>query len=220
MDDLSISRHRMVEDQIRSRGILDPAILRAFEKVERHRFVPEAHFHKSYDDHPVPIGHGQTISQPYMVAYMLEHLQVRPGLRVLEIGTGSGYQTALLAELGARVFTVERVPELSLRAQTLLGSLGYAGISFAVGDGTLGWIGHAPFDRIIVSAAAPDVPQALKDQLADGGILLIPVGPEHAQDLLSVRRKGLDFAVTNLGACVFVRLIGEQGWPRPPASER
>lgn len=166
----------MVAEQIVSRGVTDPRVLAAMRKVPRHLFVPEAVRPSAYEDSPLPIGFGQTISQPYIVAYMSEVLQVAPDHRVLEVGTGSGYQAAILAELAREVYTIEIVPELAERARTTLESLGYANVHVRVGDGYLGWAEHAPFDRIMVTAAPDHVPQPLVEQLADGGRLVLPVG--------------------------------------------
>jgi protein-L-isoaspartate(D-aspartate) O-methyltransferase len=169
-------RAAMVAEQIVGRGVADPRVLAAMRKVPRHLFVPEAVRPAAYDDSPLPIGHGQTISQPYIVAYMSEVLQVAPEHRVLEIGTGSGYQAAILGELAREVYTIEIVPELAERARATLASLGYANVHVRVGDGYLGWPEQAPFDRIMVTAAPDHVPQPLVEQLADGGRLVLPVG--------------------------------------------
>lgn len=169
-------RAAMVAEQIVGRGVTDPRVLAAMRKVPRHLFVPEAVRPSAYEDSPLPIGFGQTISQPYIVAYMSEVLQVAPDHRVLEVGTGSGYQAAILAELAREVYTIEIVPELAERARTTLESLGYANVHVRVGDGYLGWPEHAPFDRIMVTAAPDHVPQPLVEQLADGGRLVLPVG--------------------------------------------
>jgi protein-L-isoaspartate(D-aspartate) O-methyltransferase len=169
-------RAAMVAEQIVARGVADPRVLAALRKVPRHLFVPEAVRPSAYDDSPLPIGYGQTISQPYIVAYMSEVLQVAPDHRVLEIGTGSGYQAAILGELAREVYTIEIVPELAERARATLESLGYANVHVRVGDGYLGWPEQAPFDRIMVTAAPDHVPQPLVDQLADGGRLVLPVG--------------------------------------------
>jgi len=203
----------MVERQIEARGIRDGRVLDAFRRVPRHRFVSDADVDRAHDDHPLSIGLGQTISQPYMVASMTQELQLSGGERVLEIGTGSGYQTAILAELAAEVFTVERLEVLSRRAEQTLDELGYTNIHFRVGDGTLGWPDEAPFDRIIVAAGAPKVPGPLKEQLADGGRLVIPVGGVGMQQLMIVRRQGEQLTEAVAGSCVFVKLIGQEAWP-------
>jgi protein-L-isoaspartate(D-aspartate) O-methyltransferase len=180
-------RCRMVASQIRGRGVRDPRVLEAMEKVRRHLFVPEALRAGAYADEPLPIGEGQTISQPYIVAYMTEQLGLRGGEKVLEVGTGSGYQTAILAEIAGEVFTVELVEALSLRAREILGALGYANIRFRVGDGAKGWREEAPFDAIMVTAAAAAVPRTLEDQLGRSGVMVVPVGTDF-QELLLVRK--------------------------------
>jgi len=203
----------MVERQIRRRGIHDARVLNAFRSVPRHLFVPPRHRDQSYEDHPVDIGYGQTISQPYIVALMTEALRLGGDERVLEIGTGSGYQTAILAHLSHHVYTIERIAELSATARRVLDELGYNNISYRVGDGTLGWPEEAPFDGIIVTAAAPSMPESLKNQMADGGRLVMPVGGRGGQDLIVLERKGDSFRRQRLCGCVFVRLIGQEGWP-------
>ena len=205
-------REAMVRRDLMPRGIRDAAVLDAFRRVERDRFVPEGERDNAYADHPLSIGCGQTISQPYMVALMTQELRLSPGQRVLEIGTGSGYQTAVLACLGAQVFTVERVAELSDRARTLLDAAVYANIRYRVGDGTLGWPEEAPFDRIIVTAGAPKVPEPLTAQLTDPGLMVIPVGSRSYQDLLRVTRKGGRVEQRFICSCVFVKLMGKEGW--------
>lgn len=202
----------MVRRQIEKRGIHDPRVLAAFRKVPRDRFVPEEQLGESYDDHPVLIGHGQTVSQPYIVALMLEHLRLSGAERVLEIGTGSGYQTALLAELCREVYTIERIPELAESAKKCLADLGYTAIHYRVGDGTVGWRQAAPFDAVIVSAAGPKVPESLKAQLADGGRMIIPVGSRDMQDLVLIERIGDAFSEETVCPCIFVKLLGEEGW--------
>jgi protein-L-isoaspartate(D-aspartate) O-methyltransferase len=172
---------RMVAEQIRARGIRDPLVLSALTRVRRERFIPEERRAEAYDDRPVPIGYGQTISQPYIVAYMTEALRVGPAHRVLEIGTGCGYQTAVLAELAAEVYSIELIEALAERARLTLEELHYANVHVRAGNGYAGWPEHAPFDRILGAAAAPETPPALLDQLADGGILVIPVGVDDQQ---------------------------------------
>jgi protein-L-isoaspartate(D-aspartate) O-methyltransferase len=181
----------MVTDQIKARGVRDARVLDAMTKVPRHLFLPEGQCDEAYQDRPIPIGYGQTISQPYIVAYMTEALQVDPAHRVLEIGTGCGYQTAILAELAAEVYSIELVPELAERARRTLDAQGYTNIQIVTGDGYAGWPQHAPFDRIIGAAAAEEVPPVLVDQLADGGILVIPVGT-WAQELRVLQKRGRD----------------------------
>ncbi len=178
---------QMVESQLRSRGIADQRVLDAMLRVPRHEFVPEASRSEAYDDHPLPIGEGQTISQPYIVAVMLEALEIKSGDRVLEIGTGSGYVTALLAELAGQVFSIERHGVLAARARDLLASLGYTNVKVLAGDGSTGLPANAPFDVILVSAAASEVPSPLLEQLAEGGRMIIPVGASDAQQLQLIR---------------------------------
>ena len=210
--DYSYARRRMVEEQLISRGIKDPRVLEAMMKVPRHLFVPEALRHQAYGDHPLPIGEGQTISQPYIVALMTEALELRGEEKVLEVGTGSGYQAAVLAELASRIFSIERVPELASRARRLLDQLGYGNVLIRVGDGSCGWPEEAPFDAIMVTAAAPTPPAALLRQLAPGGRMVVPVGGKEAQDLFLIRRTEEGFEEENLGGCRFVKLIGRYGW--------
>jgi len=213
MNDFATSRRRMVETQLVARGVRDPEVLRALGRVPRHLFVEEALLDRAYGDSALPIGHDQTISQPLMVATMTQALQLRGGEKVLEIGTGSGYQTAVLAEIAERVFSVERIAPLYRRARALLDQLGYHNVVLRHGDGTLGWRDHAPYDAIVVTAGAPHVPRELRDQLAPGGRLVIPVGGRDLQDLVRItRREGEDLREM-LGGCVFVNLIGNDGWP-------
>ena len=203
----------MVEHQIRRRSIRTRRVLDAFLAVPRHRFLPFRHTDQAYEDHPVEIGSGQTISQPYIVALMTDALGLRGAERVLEIGTGSGYQTAILAELCAQVYTIERIPDLGRTARKLLEALGYAHIHYRVGDGTLGWPEAGAFDGIIVTAGAPNIPESLQGQLAEGGRLVMPVGGRGGQDLVAITRRGKEFKRERLCGCVFVRLIGQEGWP-------
>ena len=202
----------MVEHDLAARDIKDGRVLEAFLKIPREEFIPEDRGKEAYKDHPVRIGCGQTISQPYMVALMTQALELKGDEKALEIGTGSGYQTAILAELVREVYTVERIPELAERARETLRKLGCESIRFRVGDGTLGWPEESPFDRIIVTAAGKDVPKSLERQLADGGILLMPVGPESGQVLHVVRREGEDLRTTSTCPCIFVKLVGKEGW--------
>ena len=203
----------MVEADLRRRGIRDPRVLEAMTAVPRHRFVPEQERPHAYEDRALPLEKGQTISQPYMVAFMTEALRVGPEHRVLEIGTGSGYQTAVLARLAREVFTVERLPELQADARALLEGLGLGNVRFRVGDGSLGWPEHAPYDRILVTAGAPAVPPALERQLApDGGVLVIPVGDAEVQELVVLTRDGERWSSTPLLGCRFVPLVGDEGW--------
>ena len=212
MPDFADLRREMVATQLVSRGIRNERVLEAFLRVPRHLFVLEEDVDRAHSDHPLPLGHEQTISQPYIVALTLDRLDAGPTDRVLEIGTGSGYQTALLAGLAREVFTVERLPKLAKSARTRLDALGYENIRFKVDDGTLGWPEHAPFDRIAVSASSPDIPPALATQLAVGGRLVIPVGGPGRQDLIVVTRTARGLEKANAGECVFVKLIGQGGW--------
>jgi protein-L-isoaspartate(D-aspartate) O-methyltransferase len=206
-------RDQMVRRQLVSRGIKDERVLEAIRKVSRHLFVPEKLRESAYHDGPLSIGEGQTISQPYMVALMTECLDLKGGEKVLEIGTGSGYQTAILAELAEHVYTIERVPILLEKAQQVLTHLGYTTIKFKGGDGTYGWCEESPFDGIIVTAAAPDISQVLIEQLKDdGGVLVIPVGSRYSQSLYKVTKKGDKIEKEERTLCVFVPLIGEYGW--------
>ena len=213
MINLENARKRMVESQIKARGINDSRLIDAMLKVPRHIFVEEAMAAQAYSDTALPIGEKQTISQPYMVALMTELLQLTGTEKVLEIGTGSGYQTAILAQLAARVYTLERVRPLALKARKALDMLGLLNINMRIEDGTAGWEAEAPFDAIIVSAGAPDVPRQLIDQLSIGGKLVIPVGTQTEQ-VLARLTKGVDSSVTreDFINCRFVRLIGQFGW--------
>ena len=205
-------RVRMVAEQLRARGMTDERVLAAFRKVPRHLFVPQEFRREAYTDHPLPIGDGQTISQPYIVALMAQSLRLKGHERVLEIGTGSGYQTAILAELALEVFSVERLPALLVQARERLDALGYLNLRWSAGNGSLGWPEHAPYDAILVSAAAPDVPQPLVDQLGDGGRMVLPIGPPQAQTLVSVEQHHGTVVRRDVASCVFVPLIGEHGW--------
>ena len=201
-------RQRMVDDDLRGRGIADERVLQAMLRLPRHEFVPEAYRSQAYEDHPLPIGEGQTISQPYIVAIMLEALALQPTDTVLEVGTGSGYATALLAELTARVVAVERAPALAASAMQTLSRLGYNDVKVAVGDGSQGFAAGAPYDAILVSAATAAVPQALLSQLReDGGRMIIPVGPAESQQLQLIRMQAGVAVLTLCGACRFVPLV-------------
>ena len=204
-------RTRLVET-LQAKGIHDLGVLRAISVVPRHRFVPEGVRHRAYEDTALPIGGGQTISQPWVQARYLEVLALTGRETVLEVGTGSGYQTALLAELADRVFTVERVAELAREAQRVMQELGIRNVSVMVGDGTLGWRPYAPFDAILVAAASPEVPAPLLEQLAEGGRLVIPLGDRDRQVLTVIRRDGGGFHTTTIGDVRFVPLIGEHGF--------
>ncbi len=206
------ARRRMVEEQLAARGIRDRRVLAAMLAVPRHLFVPGSERVAAYEDAALALPHGQTISQPFMVGCMTEALAAHPDERVLEIGTGSGYQTAVLAELVQEVYTVERDPELALDAQALLEELGYGNVHYLVGDGTLGWSSQAHFDGIIVTAGAPSAPRELRAQLRDGGRLVIPIGTREEQELYRLTRSGDDFPRTWITSCRFVPLVGEEGW--------
>jgi len=206
-------RRAMIERQLRPRGIRDERVLEAMFEVPRHEFVPVASIEAAYEDRPLPIGESETISQPYIVAAMTQAARVQPGEKVLEIGAGSGYQAAVLVRLGARVYTVERNFRLAELARTRLARLGYQGIDVIWGDGSEGYAAAAPYDVILVTAAAPRVPEVLKDQLAEGGRMLIPVGDLRHQDLHLVTRQGNQFITRVLDPCQFVPLIGAYGWP-------
>jgi protein-L-isoaspartate(D-aspartate) O-methyltransferase len=212
-DRTSDARARMVEAQLRARGIKDPRVLAAMAAVPRESFVPDRERAAAYQDGPLPIGAGQTISQPYMVARMTELIHVAAGERVLDVGTGSGYQAAILAELGCQVTSIEREPHLAASAATRLSDLGYADrVEVRTGDGTLGAPDLAPVDAIVVAAAAPAIPDALREQLGDGRRMVIPVGTRREQQLIVVERHGDEWREWSDGPCVFVPLIGEAGW--------
>ena len=212
IDSFLTQRRSMVESQLRARGIRDERVLAAMFRIPRHEFVSEEHRDQVYEDHPIPIGEGQTISQPYIVAIMLEALALDPSDTVLEIGTGSGYQTALLAELVRQVYSVERYASLARAAQATLARLGFNNVEVLVGDGSRGLPDHAPFDAIVVSAAAPQIPPPLFEQLREGGRMVIPVGPAHAQELQLVRKHEGQPVVTSMEGCRFVPLIGSEGY--------
>ncbi|MBW2058174.1 MAG: protein-L-isoaspartate(D-aspartate) O-methyltransferase [Deltaproteobacteria bacterium] len=210
--DFSRAINRMVDEQIVARGIRDSRVISAMREIPRHLFVEEALQGQAYNDYPLPIGHGQTISQPYMVALMTEALELKGNEKVLEIGTGSGYQTAILAKLAEKVYSIERISELATRARKILDQLNCYNVEIRIFDGTYGWKEKSPFDGIIVTAGAPDIPQPLLDQLAPGGRLVIPVGETGLQDLFQITRKDREIIRKNLGGCRFVRLIGRYGW--------
>lgn len=205
-------RQEMVDKQIAARGITDPAVVAAMRTVPRHLFVSEALMDQAYSDFPLPIGEQQTISQPYIVAEMTQALQLTPSDRVLEIGTGSGYQAAVLAQIAYRVYTIERIYNLYARTRKLFDRLGYHNIVTRYSDGTTGWKDESPFDAIIVTAGAPEIPRVLVDQLAMGGRLVIPVGNQYAQELVQLVRDEKGVRQTDLGGCRFVKLVGEHGW--------
>jgi protein-L-isoaspartate(D-aspartate) O-methyltransferase len=215
MDRYAKQRKKMVDSQIRSRGVRDERVLRAMEKIPRHLFIDEGLIGQAYNDNPLPIGEKQTISQPYIVALMTEALELKGREKVLELGTGSGYQAAILAELADRVFTIERIASLAQKARKLLESLNYYNVVIRVGDGTYGWREESPFDAIAVSAGSPSIPRMLVEQLAIGGRLVIPVGGRYSQSLIKLTRLSEnpdDVKKEDLGGCRFVSLIGEHGW--------
>lgn len=203
----------MISEQLQSRGIKDERVLRVMASIPREMFVPDLLQASAYDDRALDIGLGQTISQPYIVAYMTAKLEILPLHRVLEIGTGSGYQTAVLAALAHEVYTVEAVGELLGQARIRLEGLGVHGVHYKSGDGTLGWVEQSPFDRIIVTAGSAKIPTPLTDQLAEGGKMIIPVGPEKGQQLTLLERRGDRVLESPLIGCRFVKLIGRHGWP-------
>jgi len=211
--DWAAQRRAMVEEQIRKRGISSPCLLEALARVPRHLFVPEELALHAYEDRALGIGEQQTISQPYMVAAMTEYLELQGSERVLEVGAGSGYQAAVLAELASEVITVEKNVSLAEAARARLASLGYRNIRVEIGDGTLGWADAAPFDGILVAAAAPAVPPPLTAQLAEGGRLIIPVGESDKQMLMRIRKRDGEVMQEKLFACQFVPLLGRYGWP-------
>lgn len=213
MNEFKAKRDLMVETQIIARGIKDQRVIQAMRKVPRHLFLDEALWMQAYEDYPLPIGERQTISQPYVVALMTEKLRLRGGEKVLEIGTGSGYQTAILAELVEKVYSIERIPSLAKRARKILDELKYTNVIIKVGDGSLGWPEYAPYDGILVSCASPYVPKPLLDQLKIGGRLVIPIGGECSQDLIVYTKIGEnEYDEENYGGVRFVKLIGEYGW--------
>ena len=203
----------MVQEQLMNRGIKDPRVLQAMGNVPRDLFVESALADRAYDDEPLPIGDKQTISQPYMVGLMTEALELRGGEKVLEIGSGSGYQTAVLAELCLNVFCVEKIRSLAAQARAVLDKLKYYNVAIHVGDGTLGWSDHAPFDAILIAAGSPSLPEPLVGQLSLGGKLVIPLGSEKSQILKRYRRTPSGLEEDNLGDCRFVKLLGRYGWP-------
>jgi protein-L-isoaspartate(D-aspartate) O-methyltransferase len=205
-------REEMVRSQIEARGIKEPKVLSAFREVPRHLFVSEALSDQAYGDYPLPIGEQQTISQPYIVAEMTQALELGDNDRVLEIGTGSGYQAAILAQIVYRVYSVERIRSLYLKARSLFDKLHYHNIVTKYADGTKGWQEESPFDAIVVTAGAPEIPNVLVEQLVEGGRLVVPVGNQHTQELVKIYREEKNIQQTNLGGCRFVKLVGEHGW--------
>jgi protein-L-isoaspartate(D-aspartate) O-methyltransferase len=212
MEDYRAAAEKMVEEQLVRRGIRDQRVLEAFRDVPRHLFVDPSMAGQAYGDHPLSIGERQTISQPYMVALMLEMMELEGGEKVLEIGTGSGYMTALLCRLVDMVYSIERIASLARNARLRLRAMGYDNVEIRVGDGTFGWPEKGPFDAAVVSAGSPEVPQPLKEQLAEGGRLIIPVGDEESQTLVKIVRRGEEFEKSSLTGCIFVKLVGGYGW--------
>jgi len=210
---LSELRRQMVNHQLRSRQITDARVLEAFAETPREKFIPENWQHDAYSDCPVPIGYGQTISQPYVVALMVQELAVSSGQRVLDVGAGSGYQTAILSRLAGHVYAIERVEALTERATAVLAALNCHNVMLRTGDGSLGWPEEAPFDRIICGAASPDVPQPWIDQLAEAGRIVLPVGGADVQTLMVIDKRGNEIARRRLCDVRFVKLIGQAGWP-------
>lgn len=215
--DCAALRKRMVEEQLISRGIKDERVLAAFSKVERHKFMPAELISSAYADFPVPIGEGQTISQPYIVALMTECLGLTGKEKVLEIGTGSGYQTAILAELAGEVYSIERFAALAENAEKTLRELGYLNVRIKVDDGTLGWKEEAPFERIIITAASPRIPLPIEEQLKESGKLILPLGESLVQTLTLVEKKEGRLASSNICGCVFVPLVGKYAWKKEDA---
>ncbi|MGQ9857061.1 MAG: protein-L-isoaspartate(D-aspartate) O-methyltransferase [Thermodesulfobacteriota bacterium] len=210
--DYEVARRKMVETQIAARGIRDPKVLEVMRQIPRHLFLDEGMWDQAYQDHPLPIGEKQTISQPYIVALMTEALELTPSDKVLEIGTGSGYQTAILASLCDWVYSVERIRSLALKARRVLDELRLYNVSIKIGDGTEGWPEHAPYQAILVTAGAPEIPLPLKEQLAEGGRLVIPVGDRFSQSLYKLVKRKEEFHQEDLGGCRFVDLVGKYGW--------
>jgi len=211
-NDFSFARRKMVQEQLSARGIKDEHVLAAMTRVPRHRFIEEGLWSQAYGDFPLPIGEGQTISQPYIVALMTQALQLQPDDKVLEIGTGSGYQVAVVAEIVRQVFSVERISVIAARARKILDELGYSNVLIKIADGTAGWPEEAPFDAIIVTAGAPGVPDPLLAQLATGGRMVIPVGDMYSQELVKIVKTDEGYNKEDLGGCRFVRLVGAHGW--------
>ncbi len=214
LNDTKQERKKLVDRLVSSGYLGKKEVISAMLKVPRHMFIPEALRYSAYVDSPLRIGFDQTISAPHMVALMTEYLDVKPGHKILEIGSGSGYQAAVLSELvgDGRIYTVERIPELAQSAKKILEELSYSNVSVIVGEGTQGYADEAPYDRIIVTAGAPKIPAPLLEQLGEGGKLLIPVGDRRLQELIYIRKDGKEFKEKKLGGCMFVPLVGEDGW--------
>ena len=212
MEKSELARLIMVQEQIIKRGIKDAAVIKAMQKVPRHKFIAQNSFSQAYEDYPLPIGDGQTISQPYMVALMTQSLELKGGEKVLEVGTGSGYQAAILAEIAGEVYSIERFADLARRAEEILSELNYTNVKIKIGDGTAGWDEAALFNGIIVTAGAPDIPPSLVRQLADGGRLVIPIGDRFMQTLSVLKKEGGELRQKDICSCVFVPLVGGEGW--------
>ena len=210
--DYEVARARMVKEQLIKRGINDERVLMAIGSVPRHIFLDQAFWPRAYGDHPLPIGHNQTISQPYIVALMCQELKLEEGKKILEIGTGSGYQSAVLAVMGFSVYTIERYGELSARAQDIIKRLEIPGVHFKVGDGSIGWKEESPFDGIIVTAGAPAVPEDLMEQVITGGKIIIPVGDRVSQRMQIIEKGEKIIEKRDICGCTFVPLVGKQGW--------
>jgi protein-L-isoaspartate(D-aspartate) O-methyltransferase len=212
MNDRYVAQRRALINRLQERGIRDMNVLQAFDRVPRHLFVPQAVAHRAYEDSPLPIGFGQTASQPSLQALYMQMLEIGRNDKVLEIGTGSGFQTAILALLADRVYSVERIRDLSTRSRDLLDGMRMSNVALLVGDGTIGWSRYAPYDAILVAAGGPEVPQPLLEQMADGGRMLVPVGTREAQRLVMVRRLGDQYQYEDVLDCTFVPLLGRFGW--------
>jgi len=210
--DYEVARARMVKEQLIKRGINDERVLKAIGSVPRHIFLDQAFWPRAYGDHPLPIGHNQTISQPYIVALMCQELKLEEGKKILEIGTGSGYQSAVLAVMDYSVYTIERYEELSVRAEDIIKRLEITGVHFMIGDGSLGWEGESPFDGIIVTAGAPAVPEDLMEQVITGGKIIIPVGDRFSQRMQIIEKGEKIIEKRDICGCTFVPLVGKQGW--------
>lgn len=210
--DFEVARRKMVDNQIAARDVRDERVLQSMRTIPRHLFLDEAMWGQAYNDYPLPIGEKQTISQPYIVALMTEALGLQPKDRVLEIGTGSGYQTAILASMAEWVYSVERIRSLAVRARQVLDQLRLYNVSIRIGDGSEGWREHSPYEAILVTAGSPDIPQPLVDQLVDGGRLVLPVGDRYAQTLFKVTKREDELLKEDMGGCRFVDLVGKYGW--------
>ncbi|PIR20503.1 MAG: protein-L-isoaspartate O-methyltransferase [Deltaproteobacteria bacterium CG11_big_fil_rev_8_21_14_0_20_47_16] len=210
--DYQISRKRMIAEQLIPAGVTDPRVLTAMAKIPRHLFVPEGMMSQAYSDHPLHIGEGQTISQPAIVGLMTQALELKGHEKVLDVGTGSGYQLAVLCELAKEVFSIERISKLSNRARRILYDIAYVNFKLRIGDGSMGWPEEAPFDAILVAAGSPEIPSVYLSQLKEGGRLVIPVGGSESQDLVLAIRRGNTFESKVILPCRFVKLIGKQGW--------